>query len=280
MKKTVLFLFAALTLTAAGCAKNAGNPAFGDREPVGVKLFEGASPENSALSLYRYDGETEVFYLFDAEKEQEIIDLFNETKLYKADISETDEPGISPMYALNIFGAEGERTDLTWIGNYCVDETGAVYLADMDVVTVFEKLLEDYPWEASDNLTTGNHLPNRYYLANRGGWDVKYLNKAKELEPRGISLEITAHDGSVITAEITNIADEENCYSEYFSVQALIDGEWYDIPAKEDMAFIDIAWLLPAGESVEKRYDYSWYGELPKGTYRLVVEGASAEFDI
>lgn len=281
MKKLTLFLLAALTLGAAGCAKSGEtDPAFKDRELADVKLFEGASPKNSALSVYKYDGDTEVLYLYDVEKEQEIIDFFNDTTLYKADISETDGLKNSPMYALNIYGAEGESIDLTWIGNYCVDETGQVYLADMDTEAVFEKLLTDYPWEDSEMSLTGNRLPNRYYLANRGEWDIKYLNKANNTEPRGISLEITAHEGSVLTAKITNTTDEENGYSEYFSVQALIDGEWYDIPAKEDVAFNDIAWILPSGKSAEKKYDYSWYGDLPKGTYRLVVEGASAEFDI
>lgn len=281
MKKLTLFLLAALTLAAAGCSKNGGaDSAFKDREPADVKLFDGTSPQNSALSVYKYDGETEVLYLYDADKEQEIIEYFNNIPLYKANISETDGLQTTPMYALNIIGKEGERTDLTWIGNYCVDETGEVYLADMDTEAVFEKLLSDYPWEDLDIRLAGNHLPNRYYLANRGEWDIKYLNKANELEPRGISFEITAHNGGVITTEITNITNEENSYSEYFSVQALVDGEWYDIPAKEDMAFNDIAWLLPAGKSIEKQYDYSWYGDLPKGTYRLVVEGASAEFDI
>ena len=281
MKKLTLFLLAALTLSAAGCAKNGDTDSvFKGRELADVKLFEGASPENSALSVYKYDGDTEVKYLYDVEKEQEIIDFFNETPLYKADISETDGLKNTPMYALDIYGAEVGRIALTWIGSYCVDEAGQVYLADLDTEAVFEKLLTDYPWDDSDTRMTGNHLPNRYYLANRGEWDIKYLNIANNSEPRGISLEIAAHEGSVLTAKITNTTDEENGYSEYFSVQALIDGEWYDIPAEDDVAFNDIAWILPAGESAEKQYDYSWYGDLPNGTYRLVVEGASAEFDI
>lgn len=278
MKKTLLILLAAITAGAAGCAKNGS--AFGDRKPADVGLFDGASPENSALSLYKYDGgETEVLYLYDADTEREIIRYLEEIPLYEADISEMDGMGGAPAYALSIFGAEGERSEVTWIGSRCVDETGAAYLADMDGAA-FEKLLAGYPWESSGDSMAGNHLPNRYYLANRGEWVTEYLNKAKELVPHGITLEITAHEGSALTAKITNITDEEGGYPEYFAVQAMIGGEWYDIPPKEDMAFIDIAWLLPAGESTEKRYDYSWYGDLPEGRYRLVVEGAAAEFDI
>ncbi len=283
MKKLTLFLIAALTIGVSGCTKNQNpqfDPVFNDREPVSVKLFDGASPENSALAVYKYDGSsTEVKYLYDTEQEQEIIDLFN-LQLYTADISEIDELADSPMYALNIFGAEGERIDITWIDNYCVDTSGSVYFFAMNTDVAFDGLLTDYPWEDSGYKMEGNHLPNRYYLANRGEWDVKYLNKAEELKPRGLSIEITEHSGGVITAKLANTTDEENGYSEYFSVQAKINGEWYDIPAKEDIAFIDIAWLLPAGESREKQYEYSRYGDLPKGTYRLVVEGSAAEFEI
>lgn len=284
MKKLTLFLIVVLTIFTSGCAKygNTGPYPVPDRKRVSVKPFKGADTDSSALTLCKYDGEsTAVFYLYDAEQERKIIDLFNDLPLYEADIYEVTELSGSPAYALSIYVEEGERA-VTWIESFCIDETGGVYLSNMMSYSAknFEKLLTDYPWEDSGYKMEGNHLPNRYYLANRGEWDVKYLNKSGELKPRGLSIEIAAHSGSVITAKLTNITDEENGYPEYFSVQAKIGGEWYDIPAKEDMAFNDIAWLLPAGESREKQYDYSWYGDLPKGTYRLVVEGSAAEFEI
>ncbi|MDE6031831.1 MAG: hypothetical protein K2G32_09440 [Oscillospiraceae bacterium] len=283
MKKLILFLIAALTIVTSGCAKHGNTEQLPEteRKRVIVEPFEGVDTGSSALMLYKYDGEsTAVFYLFDAEQEREIIDLFNDIPLYEADIYEVTELPGSPAYALSIYGEEGERA-LTWIESFCIDETGGAYFSDLtNSAEYFEKLLTDYPWEDHEYKREGNSLPNLYYLANRGEWDVKYLNKAKEPPHGTVSFEIT-DVGESITTIISNNTSEEITFGLESRIQVQIDGEWYELPTKRTLFTPAIAYVLPDGGSKEMTYDRSFrYGELPSGAYRLVTGHGTAEFEI
>ena len=46
------------------------------------------------------------------------------------------------------------------------------------------------------------------------------------------------------------------------------------------MVFNDIAYIMKAGGKTKKTYDLTPYGELPSGKYRIVIEGASAVFNL
>lgn len=274
MKKSALLL-AALTVGLTGCAKTA----VPDRERSEVKLLGGAEPERSALTFCTYDGSTtEERYMFDDEKEWEIVNAVNECAVYAAELSELD--GLDGnMYSLDIGGSDGWSITLTWQDGFCVTGSGEVYFTDMDD-DFFAELADGYEWGSRENRTgSGNTLPNRYYFANRGEWDAKYLNKGAEPVPEGIDTEVISV-GEVITAKLTNTTNDDLIYGMGYDIQVLLDGEWYDVPPRE-IVFTPLAgFTLPAGESIERSYGYSWYGDLPEGTYRLIVEGAAAEFEI
>lgn len=118
---------------------------------------------------------------------------------------------------------------------------------------------------------------------SEGGWVVKMLTPAEELEPpANISMTLTAQEGKNLTVELTNHGAEEWVYGKYFSVQVLLDNIWYKIPvtSAENWGFIDIAMVLAPDKTQTESYNLDMYGELPKGTYRLVVEGMTAEFEV
>lgn len=271
--KKISLLLAALALVMTGCAKTAAP----DRERSEVKLLDGAEPERSALTFCTYYGDTtEELCLFDCEIEWEIVNKVNECAVYDAELSELD--GLDGnMYSLDIGGSDGWSITLTWQDGFCVTESGEVYYTDMDD-DFFAELTNGYEWKSSVN-RDGNMLPNRYFFANRGEWDAKYLNKSAETVPEGIDVEVISV-GDVITAKLTNTTDDDLMYGVGYSMQVLLGGDWYDVPPKEVVFTPAVGFTLPAGTSVEKTYGYSWYVDLPKGTYRLIVEGAAAEFEI
>ncbi len=221
MKKIVLML-AALTLVMTGCAKteNRGEPV-PERELSDVKLLDGACPERSALTFCAYNGEmTERQLLFNDEQKREIINAVNERAVYAAELSELD--GLDGnMYSIDIGGSDGWTIRLTWQDGFCVTGSGEVYFTDIGD-DFFAELTDGYEWEITE--WSGNVLPNRYYFANRGEWDARYLNKSEEPVPEGIDAEVISV-GEVITATLTNTTNEELMYGVGYRMQVLIDGE-------------------------------------------------------
>ena len=89
-----------------------------------------------------------------------------------------------------------------------------------------------------------------------------------------------SQEGNKFSCTLTNNGVEEEAVGKYFSVQAEVSGEWYDIPTATQLAFEDIAFIVEAGGTFEITYDITPYGELPAGKYRLVAENSAAEFTV
>jgi hypothetical protein len=240
-----------------------------------IKLLEGASPETSAMMLTIYDENTERSYLYDKDEEQKIIDYVNNLSL-----SEAENPDLESldgeMYAISIGTNDGGWLSLLWVNDYVVTNDGKFYRSEPD----FAKISDSFDMSETDTLSL-DLMPNIAFAAKYGGsWNTAFLSPADELSGGDISVEITELSGDTISVRLTNTSDEEGTYGRYFSVQAQIDGIWYNIPTEWDLSFIDLAGILQSGESADMTYDISPYGTLPKGTYRIVVENNAAEFVI
>lgn len=115
------------------------------------------------------------------------------------------------------------------------------------------------------------------------GWDAAALSPAEEwTAPEHITIELASYTKIALVAELTNSGSEPWTYGAAYSIQVLLDETWYVVPAAAQNTVIpSIAYGLPAGETREEiYYYYSVYGDLPAGTYRLVVDGAAAEFTL
>ena len=257
-------LMAAMLSGCAGSAKN-------------VDLLPNANVESSALALYScVDGEVQRQFLFDRSQEQEILDTLK--KLPVQDIP-ADSDRLNSLsgdiYALEIGTGEGDVSGF-WQDGVWIADDGTAYEAKID----FKSFLNNYSWSDKDSGEL-DWIPNIHYQAKRGGqWNTAYLGKSKANSDNTLDFEIQRVENSTIYTKITNNSDEEAGFGVGFSLDAKLDGEWYSIPAEQDMVFISIAIILPAGESTEESYDFSGYGTLPAGEYRIVTDFGTAEFSV
>ena len=243
---------------------------------LNVDLLPNASVENSALALYSGSGgAAEVTWLFDKEQEQELIEGLEALPVYSG--AEVDLSKLSgDIYALSITDNEGFDVGGLWQDGVWIAGDGSVFKLDID----FPALKEKYSWKESNTLSLAN-MPNIHYLAKNGGeWNTAYLTKSGEISERGLDFVIQKVENNIIYTEITNPTKEENAVGLYFSLEVKLDGEWYDIPSEQLMMFNDIALIVPAEGSVEQRYDFSGYGDLPAGDYRIVTDFGAAEFTL
>lgn len=73
-----------------------------------------------------------------------------------------------------------------------------------------------------------------------------------------------------ITLILENKTDKEIAYGKEFSLEKEQDGQWYKVPFKEEVAFIEIAMLLKPYESSEEEINLSYFKNLQPGKYRVV----------
>ena len=77
-------------------------------------------------------------------------------------------------------------------------------------------------------------------------------------------------EGKDITVKIKNLSDEVFLYGEYYSIQILVDGNWFYAPTVEDVVVHDLAHELSPGASYTMTYSLLPYGELNNGGhYRI-----------
>lgn len=241
-----------------------------------VQLLKDASVETSAMCFWEYsNNKAECCWLFDKEEEQEIINYINSIKPGDA-VQDVDTDKLEgSMYSLEIGSKEGKFISFTWYDGYVFLNNGSIYKAGIDFGRI-----KDYHWQEKDKRTLSS-FPNIRYIALRDGkWNTKFLVKSKKNQPHGLKITSARLKGKKLEVRLKNKTKKETYFGEYFSIQAKLDGKWYDIPAKEDMAFNDIAYIMKAGGKTKKTYDLTPYGELPSGKYRIVIEGAVAGFDI
>lgn len=241
-----------------------------------VQLLKDASVETSAMCFWEYSGsKAQYCWLFDRNGEQEIVDYINGIKLGDA-VQDVDIDKLKGnMYSLEIGSKEGTFVSFTWYDGYVFLNNGSIYKADIDFGRI-----KNYQWQEKNKISLSSFPNIRYIALMDGKWNTKFLSKSKKNKPHGLEITSVQLKGTKLEVKLANKTKKETYFGEYFSVQAKVDGKWYDIPAKEDMVFNDIAYIMKAGSKTKKTYDITSYGELPSGKYRIVVEGASAGFNI
>lgn len=263
MKKLLSILTLLLLLT--GC---------GNR----VNLMSGVSPENSALGLYVYDGETITRqHLFETEqiREQAMEDFRNA----KAEPVEADLTALKPpFYGLEMGGSDGWSVYGLWSDGYFITGDGNVYAFDYD----FEAFRERYGFEEPDEFQTLTVMPCASHVAKSvNGWNKAFLTEIEEPKmPTGVTAGLTGQTSEMITAEFLNKRDTEWHYGYDYSIQVLLDGVWYTVPAERLMPFVEVLRILPAGGSSKETFSLEPYGNLPAGSYRVFCNGLTVKFEI
>lgn len=272
MKKVLAFVLSlALLLCLCACGGNGG----------GNTLFEKASPSTSALRFVWFDGTSgSTGWIYNSTTEKEILDSLSDVKAIPAG-NWTPELVTWPVYGISVGGFNADGVDAVWSNGYLIVADSGAYKFDYD----FSKLQEGYRWEDTEEIDSIAYFPCHRWLAQNGDmWMAEYLAPAKEkTPPEHITMELTAIETERLTVTLTNHGDAEWMYGVSFSLEVLLDGVWYCVPylpTPQNISFIDIAYILPAGEAREETYGLSFYGDLPSGTYRLVVEGLTTEFEI
>lgn len=240
------------------------------------QLLENASPETSALGLWEHDGEdTTMSWLYNSSKTEEIIQYLHSISLGN-EIPQVDVRNLSgPIYGLEIGSTDGATLKAAWWDGYCFTEN-RIYQVDID----FTKLQEEYPWESKTQMDK-IYFPNYYQIAKTdNSWVKGMLTENNDIGSKELSLEITNQEGMLLTATLHNLTSHEITYGKAFSVQAKSNNKWYNIPTESPATFEAIAYMIQADGEHEMTYELFMYGYLPPGTYRLVVEGAFAEFEI
>ena len=261
MKKLLCVLLLLLLLT--GCGST-------------VDLMPGASPETSALGLYVYDGTTITRqHLFETEAVRaEVLKDFRNAKAAPAEVDMTALT--PPFYGLEIGGEDGFPVYGLWSGGYFFMGDGSVYEFDYD----FEALRQQYDFGEPDEFKSLAVMPCASHVAkSQNGWNKAFLNAASPVEtPEHVTVELVEQNAEAITVEITNEGTEDWDYGYAYAVQVLLDGAWYDLPAEQEMSFIEILLMIPQGISTTETYALKPYGELPVGIYRVVSNGLTIEF--
>lgn len=242
----------------------------------GGNILEGASPDTSALQLYYFDGEkVAVRTLYDSGREKELIKRINGLRLKEMDESAPEDLK-APFYGIRIGGTDGYDICVAWSDGIWLRNDGRVYGGDGDFPSWWEELEN----EDEDRMTVLN-FPNAGRLAE---YNVSFMKKEETKDSKqadGVWMAIESMSGSQITVTIHNDSEEEFLYGKYFSLQKKIDDGWYTMPIWENnVGFPDIACILPAGECGAETYDYSIYGPLKPGAYKLVVEQMGVEFAV
>jgi hypothetical protein len=254
-----------LTLCLASCGKAQSNG-----------LMKGASPETSALTLYRYDGNNNYCaYLYDSGDVRKVLDELDANKAVKAENWSLGDITM-PVYGFWIGSVDGPGIFVAWSNGYWIAQDETAYSFDFD----FGKLEQNYAWTDKMGFTDFAMFPcARVLTQDENGWDSTLLKPAPELNaPAGIAMALESWDKDVISVNFSNNSGAEWTYGEYFNLQVQLDGKWYEIPAAPgNWGFNDIAHVIRDGEEQKKEYHLAMYGALPTGTYRFVAYGLSVE---
>lgn len=242
-------------------------------------LFPQVSPETSAMTFYTYDGKTvHSSFIYDRETEQKILDALSGVKAEKAE-HWTPADASLPVYGIEIGRKDGWSILAAWSNGYWLAQDGSVYRFDFD----FEELARQAPWEDERELPSFTSFPcARLFTQEGDGWNTKFLVPAPKLDPpKGITMTLDAWEGDNAVVILSNESGEDFSFGEFFEVQVRLGDVWYEIPTVPgNWGFGCLGYYLPAGESQNMTHHMSMYGTLPSGTYRIVLNGLTAEYTV
>ena len=269
MKRLLCICLAAASLAACGSSAAADDPA----KAVNTLLL-GADTENSMVGVYYFDGEKAEFYHISSEKDgDKLIEAVTGTPC-----EQTEEyPFKAPVWGISVQGKDENNIDALWADGIWCAQNGERYKIDLDLAALTKDLQK-----TETNPCSASAMPVIRQLAEQeGAWNKTFMSRTALPEEKSITAEITEQSGSEFTVAYRNTSDEDAFLGYHFSLAVELEGEWYDVPTLpgQELYFIEIALELPAGGETTLKHDISPFGTLPKGKYRIISNGCSAEFE-
>ena len=197
-----------------------------------------------------------------------------------------------PIYALRITpismkGNGGNAETVIWSNGYLITSSGDVYKSNPD----FKRFLE--PGEKDRHRSTEEEKISslrcfRPLMHANNEWNTEVLSPSYVSEDKladGIKATVKGIrevDGrTVVTVELENGRDSAWMFCDkslFIRVEVKIDGNWYYLhhdPNVDDAYTTLPAYtsILEAGKKLELAFNPAFYGKLPKGDYRIVVNG-------
>ncbi len=260
-------IFAAALITPlVGCGSTVSKKEVSD-------YLSDATPESSALAFYVYDGSTTTIrYLFDESSVKDILsDLSKVKALPVADYGVSKAS--APFYGINIGAGDQGELDILFAGGYAILGDGRGYEFNYS----FSGFEGRYAWRETTYIG-GMAMPCSYYVATgQTGWKQEFLAPSDSDVNERLNVEKAGESGTKLELKVTNNLGMDWRYGEYWHLEAQLGDTWYKLPCKKALYFNDIAYELPMGNSRTHTYDLSYYGELPAGAYRLVIEGSEVD---
>jgi len=184
------------------------------------------------------------------------------------------EDAVLPLYAFTC----GQECEYLWSNGYLISPDGNAYRFDFDFASMCERNFPKYA-EKGDPM---NFLPGAEYIAKgESGWRTEFMAPSSRNGnlPEGMSTKLVSANEHEIIFEVFNDSGEEWIYGRGYSLEVLLDEQWFSVPTKSFSVPAD-ATILADGDSVRKTVSLEGYGELPVGRYRVFCAGVSVEFDI
>jgi hypothetical protein len=244
------------------------------------ELMGGASAENSAFMFYVFDGETvtsKIVFQSVAHR-QGIVDELSNAPVARVEDWTLDDITL-PVYGIEMGTTCGYGMRAAWSNGFWITQEGDAYRVDFD----FEEFIERQRWELRRGDVDFAWFPNAIFLTrDEDGWRDTLLTPSAELNPpEGIEMDFVSNTNSTVTFTLTNNNDTEWMHGVGFRVEVLLGGVWYAIPTTpENWGFPAVGITLWPNEPETKTYRLTMYGELPKGTYRLVKYDMYVIFEI
>ncbi len=105
-----------------------------------------------------------------------------------------------------------------------------------------------------------------------------------EAEQKSTDIQMTvdeqtvAGDAESVSLSIKNASDKEYTYGAASTIEMEKDGKWYVVEPKEELAWIEIAYIIAPGETNEESVTLNeYYGTLKAGNYRIVKTFTDAD---
>ena len=108
-----------------------------------------------------------------------------------------------------------------------------------------------------------------------GQWDVIRLGVAEyPAPPEGVYLTLARVKENAVVAVVHNDTEESWEYGYGHTLQVKLADKWYFVPEVPGKSrnYVLIGFSLDPGDVLEETYGLGWWGNLPKGTYRLMKE--------
>ncbi len=261
MKKAIIsILIITLLFVITGCGKKVYTGEISD-------YLKDARPDSSVISYYLYDGNNTVrYYLGDVDAEKDILEKLSKIKAYPvADWSPSQND--LPFYAIEIGGVNGQISIL-FAQNMAILGDGRAYSFKCDV----PGLMEGRTFWDETHTFSGIILPGEYYCANTmNGWNSDFLNQSTAVI--NDDLKVTFSSENEDSLNIKNETGSTWVYGSKYFLEVCLDGTWYYLPSKTWMVFNDIAYIVESGKTGTLKYDLRPFGDLPQGSYRIVIPG-------